>query len=323
MKHKRRANYWNSYHRAHTTERDFRIKTIVSLVMKNPPPAKQGKGRRGRPRIHSVEKMTCVCAIMIFEGLTSRDAQNCVPGWNLPWHEPVPNHSTIARFLETIPILWLERILTETARQCMEAAGVTEGILAADSTGVETDRYETAERPDKTRHEFAPKRIKRYLKWHVTAILGLQIIPSCRITSNRTTDTVVLKTTLNRIAGIKRVFDGWVFDADKGYDSDSNCEALFALSMVPNIKQRKNARSRGKKHRKKASGLFDAVLYKQRGMIEGIFGAEEAEHHQLYCRFRKDVNQRRFGLLKAIGWNLEVLNRLEHTADLGVKVVYA
>ena len=86
----------------------------------------------------------------------------------------------------------------------MEAAGATEGILAADSTGVETGRYETAERPDKARHEFVPKRVKRYLKWHVTVMLGLQIILSCRITSNRTTDTVVLETMLNRIAGIKR-----------------------------------------------------------------------------------------------------------------------
>ncbi len=267
--------------------------------------------------------MACICAIMIFEGLTSRDAQNCVPGWYLPWHEPVPDHSTIARFLETIPIRWLERILRETARQCMDAADTIEGILAADSTGVETDRYETADWPDKIRHEFVPKRVKRYVKWHVTAAVGLQIILSCRITSNRTTDTAVLKTMLNRIAGMKGIFAGWRFNADKGYDSDSNCEAVFALGMVPNIKQRKNAKSRGKKHRKKAAKLFDAILYKQRGMIEGIFGAEETEHHQLYCRFRKDVNQRRFGLLKAIGWNIEVLNRLEHTTNLGVRVAYA
>ncbi len=205
----------------------------------------------------------------------------------------------------------------------MDAAGTTEGMLAADSTGVETDRYETADRPDKIRHEFAPKRVNRYVKWHVTAVVGLQIILSCRITSNRTTDMVVLKTMLNRIARMKVIFDGWRLNADKGYGSDSNCEAVFTLDMVPNIKQRKNAKSRGKKHRKKAAKLFDAILYKQRGMIEGIFGAEETEHHQLYCRFRMGVNQRRFGLLKAIDWNIEVLNRLEHTADLGVKVAYA
>ncbi|MGA8083765.1 MAG: hypothetical protein WB988_18080, partial [Candidatus Nitrosopolaris sp.] len=37
----------------------------------------------------------------------------------------------------------------------------------------------------------------------------------------------------------------------------------------------------------------------------------EAKHHQLYCRFRLKNNQKRFGLIKSIGWNIEVLNRLQ------------
>ena len=82
--------------------------------------------------------------------------------------------------------------------------------------------------------------------------------------------------------------------------------------MIPNIKQRKSA-----------AWAFDAAAYMKRGMIEWIFGAEEVEHHQLYCRFRKEANQKRFGMLKVMGWNIEVLNRLEWTAKLGVKVAYA
>jgi hypothetical protein len=55
-------------------------------------------------------------------------------------------------------------------------------------------------------------------------------------------------------------------------------------------------------------------------LIEGIFGAEEAKHHQLYCRFRLENNHKRFGLIKAIGWNLEVLNMLQCANKLGIKV---
>ena len=32
--------------------------------------------------------------------------------------------------------------------------------------------------------------------------------------------------------------------------------------------------------------IFNASIYHYRGLIEGIFGAEEIKHHQSYCRFR-------------------------------------
>ena len=50
------------------------------------------------------------------------------------------------------------------------------------------------------------------------------------------------------------------------------------MGMTPNIKQKVNTRSRGKEFRTKAARIFDHAAYKRRGMIEGIFGAEEAEH---------------------------------------------
>jgi hypothetical protein len=95
------------------------------------------------------------------------------------------------------------------------------------------------------------------------------------------------------------------------------------MEMLPNIKQRINARNKGKnrKYRKKASKIFNISLYHYRGLIEGIFGAEETEHHQLYCRFRLKNNQKRFGLIKALGWNLEVLNRLQCAIKLGISVL--
>ena len=66
--------------------------------------------------------------------------------------------------------------------------------------------------------------------------------------------------------------------------------------------------------------IFNASIYHYRGLIEGIFGAEEIKHHRLYCRFRLKNNQKRFGLIKSIGWNLEVLNRLQCANKLGLKI---
>jgi hypothetical protein len=94
------------------------------------------------------------------------------------------------------------------------------------------------------------------------------------------------------------------------------------MDMLPNIKQKENAQNKGErmKYRRKASAMFNVSVYHYRGLIEGIFGAEETEHHQLNCRFQLKNNQKRFGIIKAIGWNMEVLNRLQCANRLGFKV---
>ncbi len=43
----------------------------------------------------------------------------------------------------------------------------------------------------------------------------------------------------------------------------------------------------------------------------------------VYCRFRKKANQRKFGLFKAIGWSLGVLNRMECAEELRYIIIYA
>jgi hypothetical protein len=127
---------------------------------------------------------------------------------------------------------------------------------------------------------------------------------------------------LNRLKKWGVDLAGSIFNADRGYDGNKNFQSVFGMDMLPNIKQRINARNKGKnmKYRKKASKIFNISLYRYRGLIEGIFGAEETEHHQLYCRFRLKNNQKRFGLIKALGWNLEVLNRLQCANKLGIKM---
>ena len=63
--------------------------------------------------------------------------------------------------------------------------------------------------------------------------------------------------------------------------------------------------------------MFDPEKYKRRGMIEGIFGAEEMAGHRLHCRYRKKETQVRFGLLLGITRDICVLNRIRCALELG------
>ena len=83
---------------------------------------------------------------------------------------------------------------------------------------------------------------------------------------------------------------------------------------MPNIKQRSPSVNRGKPYRSRAAKILDEE-YHQRGIIWGIFGGEESKRHQLHCRFIRPDNRRRFGKIRAIAWNIRVLNRLRYSLD--------
>ena len=93
-----------------------------------------------------------------------------------PWdNEPVPDHTTLVRHLP-IPADWLDLIVAETARRCIKEADEATGPLGADSSAAETTRYEYVERPSRKERDFVETRQKTYWKYHITAILGLQIV---------------------------------------------------------------------------------------------------------------------------------------------------
>ena len=188
---------------------------------------------------------------------------------------------------------------------------------------METDRYETVERPNKKKgiiFEEVRKRI--YLKYHILAILDYLIILRATITSERRNDSPVLRSLLLKFKKMK----GSIFNADKGYDAEANFKRIFELLMIPNIKQRelqKGPKGVGHKrlrYRSKAKKMFDEGIYHYSGMIEAIFGAEETDNHNLNTRFRIDENRERWGKILAIGWDLKVLNRLRSAKRLGIEI---
>ena len=209
-------------------------------------------------------------------------------------------------------------MLAETAGLCMaEAAGAT-GPLGADSSGVETARYETVVRSLKRERDFVEMARKEYLKYHTTAVPGLQIILESETTSGSVNDTAMLPPML---AGMKRhglLFGPSVLHADRGCDSNHNCQVPFEMGIAPNIKQRTRSANRGKPYRSRAARIFGETGYRQRGTIEGIFGGEESKRHQLHCRFIIPDNRRRFGKIRAIAWNIKALNRLRCARMRGI-----
>jgi hypothetical protein len=64
---------------------------------------------------------------------------------------------------------------------------------------------------------------------------------------------------LNRLKKCGVDLAGSIFNADRGYDGDKNFQSIFGMEMFPNIKQRINAKNKGKnrEYRKKALKIFN------------------------------------------------------------------
>ena len=318
--HNRREGYWQYYELAKEIEASHLKRTLIEVIRENPCP-RQEDCSRGRPPIHSKQKLDFACLLMMADNRTCRGIESDLRDMRTPWDsEPVPDHTTMARHLQTLPKDWLDLMLAETARRRIKEMSKATGPLGADSSGAETTRYEDAERPDRTKRDFVETRQKTYWKYHITAILGLQIVLAAFTTPGNVNDTTMLPAMPDEIKRRGFDFAGHFFDGDRGYDSDDNCEKLFWMGMIPNIRQRKDAVNRGKPCRKKAARLFNDDEYRKRALIEGIFGAEETRGHQLLCRFVREDNRRRFAKGRAIAWNIRVLNRFQCANRLNILI---
>lgn len=262
-KHKRMDRYWQIYHRAHTREAVNFQKNLIYTIKRlgSPWPIR----KRGKPPLHSWNKMVFMVAFMVYLDCTLRLMESLAFTLKLPWREPVPDHTTIYRAVKTVPKEYLEKLLADTVESCIRVSGWNrkEGLLAADSTGVETDRYEKAMIACKRR------RRKKHVTIHIIAILDLMVVAAVQVTSSRTKDSPTLRRMVKQMLrnGIAEMVFGGVFNADKAYDADENYRITYELGSQPNIKQRETGgRSRengsGGKRRKsstlKSTGTEDS-----------------------------------------------------------------
>ena len=236
-KHNRRKNYWPYYELTKTRDRE-RMETLIQVIHENPCPCPKGSNR-GRPPGHSKEKLDFVCLWMMANNDTYRDAEGDMREMRTPWdNEPVPDHTTICRHMKEIPPDWLDLILAETARRCMEAAGDVIGPLGSDSSGVMATRYETAGSSDS---ETEQSRRKEYGKHHITSILGLQIILTAFYAPGNVHDSRMLVPMFDKIKRLGFDFSGLIFNAGGTYDMEFIFEYILWRRMFPNIKQRKGS----------------------------------------------------------------------------------
>ena len=318
--HKRREGYWQYCELAKEAESPHLKRVPIEAILEDPCPRPENDNR-GRPPIHSKAKLDFACLLMMADNRTYRGIESDLRDVRTPWNnEPIPDHTTLVRHFQTLPADWLDLILAETARRRIKEVSKATGPLGVDSSGAETTRYEDVERPDRKRRDLVETRQKTYRKCHITAILGLQIILAAFTTPGNVSDTTMLPAMPDEIR--RRGFDlaGHFFNGDRAYDSDENCERLFWMGMIPNIRQRKDVVSRGKPYRKKAARMFNDNEYRKRSLIEGIFGAEETRGHRLPCRFVREDNRRRFAKGRAIAWNIRVLNRFQCANRLRIPV---
>ena len=107
--------------------------------------------------------MAVVCVLTVTLGISYRNMETLLYILKLPWHEPVPDHSTIHEAFKRMSEAYLNRILARSAGLCVAESGWVKGIVAADSTGIETDRYETVDlKMKKTKKKIS-------IKYHVVA----------------------------------------------------------------------------------------------------------------------------------------------------------
>ena len=307
-KHKRRDRYWLLYDLACARELSAVISELARIVDEAGDP--WPKPKRGRPPVHSPRKMAVICVLTVTLGISYRNMQSLLNMLKLPWNEPVPDHSTIHDAFKRVPEEYLKTLLEKSAQLCIAESGWTKGVVAPDSTGVLTDRYQTVElKMKKTR-----KRI--FVKYHVIAILDYNIILAAKVTSKYAGDSPTFRQLFKPLPQM----EGSVLVADKAYDSDLNCMLAYEKGMKPNIKQRETeGTNRGLRYRRKAREEFDEALYRFRGLVEGIFGAEEVENG-LATRCRLRHTQRKWGLALSVGHNLAVLNRLRCARQLSIEL---
>ena len=112
-KHNRREEYWRFYDHAVVAEAGHLRRTLIRLIRESPCPRSEGSSR-GRPPIHSKEKLDFACLWMMMAynqtyRVTESDLEEIR---TIFWDgEPVPDHTTPVKHMQTLPYEWMDRIL--------------------------------------------------------------------------------------------------------------------------------------------------------------------------------------------------------------------
>ena len=102
---------------------------LIKIIQEMPCP-REKKSDVGRPPIHSKAKLDFACLLMMADNNTYRGVVSNLRNMRTPWDdEPIPDHTTLVRHMQTIPNDWLDLIIAETASRCIDEANEATGPL--------------------------------------------------------------------------------------------------------------------------------------------------------------------------------------------------
>ncbi len=108
--HNRREEYWKFYDHAVSAEPAHLRRMLILLVLEKPCPRSDGSDR-GRPPIHSKEKLDFACLRMMADNQTYRKTESDLGWMRTPWDGgPAPGHTTLVRHMRAIPSEWMAEI---------------------------------------------------------------------------------------------------------------------------------------------------------------------------------------------------------------------
>ena len=73
---KRRKGYWKSYEPARANDESNLVAATLDLIKKHPAPRTAKESRRGRPPVHSKDKLDFACLMMMHRHFVYRDMED-------------------------------------------------------------------------------------------------------------------------------------------------------------------------------------------------------------------------------------------------------
>jgi len=299
-------NYWKAYHASKLYDKREVFKLCSRVASALGPPWRVSE--RGRPPKFRPELYAAVGIFRKYFSSSLRIAEGDTPlliGLRM-------DHATIWWGLRRTPVAYFERaleLLYELTTKLFKCE-----IFVADSTGVETDRYQKRRRALK----IGPER--EYIKLHVlegySRVAGLVPIVAARVTWGYAHDSPQLERLLKDFHG-----RGEPLLADSAYDSRNNIDLVRKHGLRPVIKPRR-ARRR-KLWRALAARDFEKnrELYRMRGVGEAPFGGFAVRYGS---RTRCRLPQTRIidSLLMAVAHNLRTYARARAIKRMEIFICY-
>lgn len=317
----RSKEYWKSYHASIANGKQqvfMHCQKVVNLLGR---PWQVSK--RGSPPKHMPEEYAAVAIYRKYFNMVLRAAEVDTPfilGKRL-------DHSNIWWGLQRIPTRYLKRAIELLFR--LISGIFPPDVFIADSTGISTDRYTRYKGPrlrpidrpppnelKRRKNEQSGKWVLKTLKLHAlvgyNVKFGLLMVRSALVTRSEANDSSQLKELLKGVRG-----NGEPLLLDRGYDSVENYELGKKNGFNPVIKLR-DVGLRGLVRREMAK-IFakNKKLYRQRGLIEGVFGGLETKYGNR-TRCRRPKSQRIDCLLMVVSHNLRTYMRAQALEKLEI-----